>query len=113
MDLLNFLMISMMELMFFFLSFFFFFFQNLVSKESACNVGDLGLIPGLGRSPGEQKDFSLQYSGLENFMDCIVHGVAKSRTPLSDFHFHFIKKHLGAGKRLVKRKPTGFLLRVG
>ena len=55
----------------------------------------------------------LQYSWLENSMDCIVHGVAKSRTPLSDFHFHFIKKHLGAGKRLVKRKPTGFLLRVG
>ena len=46
-------------------------------------------------------------------MDCVVHGVAKSRTPLSDFHFHFTKKHLGAGKRLVKRKPTGFLLRVG
>ena len=49
-------------------------------KESACNVGDLGSIPGLGRSPGKGKHFSCQYSGLENSMDCIVHGVAKSRT---------------------------------
>ena len=44
----------------------------------ACNAGDLGLIPGLGRSPGEGKGYPLQYSGLENFMDCIVHGVAES-----------------------------------
>ena len=49
-------------------------------KESACNVGDLGLIPGLGRSAGEGKAYPLQYSGLENSMDCIVHGVAKSWT---------------------------------
>ena len=49
-------------------------------KESTSNVGDLGLIPGLGRSPGEGKGYSLQYSGLENSMDCIVHGVAKSQT---------------------------------
>ena len=56
-------------------------------KESACNVGDLGLIPGLGRSPGEGKGYPLQCSGLENSMDCIVHGVAKSRTRLSSFHF--------------------------
>ena len=49
-------------------------------KESACNAGDLGLIPGLGRSPGEGKSYPLQYSGLENSMDCIVHGVAKSWT---------------------------------
>ena len=41
-------------------------------KESACNVGDLGLVPGLGRSPGEGNSYPLQYSGLEN-MDCIVH----------------------------------------
>ena len=47
-------------------------------KESSCNVGDLGLIPGLGRSPGEGKGYPLQYSGLENSMDCIVHGVAES-----------------------------------
>ena len=48
--------------------------------------GDLGSIPGLGRSPGEGKGYPLQYSGLENSPDCIVHGVAKSRTHLSDFH---------------------------
>ena len=41
-------------------------------KESTCNTGDLGLIPGLGRSPGEGKGDPLQYSGLENSMDCIV-----------------------------------------
>ena len=57
-------------------------------KESAGNVGDLGSIPGLGRSPGEEKGYPLQYSGLENSMDYIVPGVAKSRTRLSDFHFH-------------------------
>ena len=55
-------------------------------KESTCNAGDLASIPGLGRSPGEGKGYPLQYSGLENSMDCIVHGVAKSRTRLSDFH---------------------------
>ena len=55
-------------------------------KESACNVRDLGLIPGLGRSPGEGKGYPLQYSGMENSMDCIVHGVTKSQTRLSDFH---------------------------
>ena len=49
-------------------------------KESACNVGDLGLIPGLGRYPGEGIGYTLQYSGLENSMDCVVHGVTKSRT---------------------------------
>ena len=43
-------------------------------KESACNAGDPGLIPGLRRSPGEGKGYPFQYSGLENFMDCIVHG---------------------------------------
>ena len=64
-------------------------------KESACNVGKLGSIPGLGRSPGEGKGYPLQYSGLENSMDCIVHGVAKSWTRLSNFCFH---KLLNAGK---------------
>ena len=56
-------------------------------KESAFNEGDLGLIAGLGRSPEEGKGYPLQYSGLENSMDCIVHGVTKSRSQLSDFHF--------------------------
>ena len=59
-------------------------------KESACNVGDLGLILVLGGSPGEGKGYLLQYSGLENSMEYIVHGVTKSRTQLSDFHFHFL-----------------------
>ena len=59
-------------------------------KESTYNAGDLGSIPGLGRSPGEGKGYPLQYSGMENYMDCIVHGVTKSRTWLSDFHFHYI-----------------------
>ena len=49
-------------------------------KESACNVEDLGSIPGLERSPEKGKGYKLQYSGLENSMDCIVQGVAKSRT---------------------------------
>ena len=56
-------------------------------KESTCNVGDLGSIPRLGRSPGEGNGYPLQYSGLENTMDCIVHGVAKSQTQLSNLHF--------------------------
>ena len=50
-----------------------------ISKESACNVGDLVSIPELGRSPGEGKGYPLQYSGLENSMDCIICGVAKSQ----------------------------------
>ena len=49
-------------------------------KESTCNAEDLGSIPGLGRSPGEGKGYPLQYSGLENSMDCIVHEVTKSWT---------------------------------
>ena len=100
--------------------------DSSVGKESACNAGDPGSIPGLGRSPeegigyplqcfgaflvaklvknlpamqetpirslgwedpsGEGKGYPLQYSGLENSMDCIVHGVAKSQTRLSDLH---------------------------
>ena len=62
-------------------------------KESACNEGDLGSTPGLGRSPGEGKGYPLQYSDLENSMDCIVHGVAKSWTRLSDFHFTSREKY--------------------
>ena len=60
-------------------------------KESTCNAGDLGLIPGLERSPGEGKGYPLLYCGLENPIDCmcIVHGVTKSWTRLSGFHFHF------------------------
>ena len=60
------------------------FLYRSVDKVSTCNAGDLDSIPGLGRSPGERKGYPLQYSGLENSMDCIVHGVTKSHTPLSD-----------------------------
>ena len=60
--------------------------DSSLGKESACNVGDPGSIPGLGRSPGEGQGYPLQYSGLENSMDCIIHGVAKSQTRLRDFH---------------------------
>ena len=62
---------------------------DLAGKESTCKAGYLGSIPGLGRSPGEGKGYPLQYSGLENSLDCIVHGVTKSQAWLSDFHFHF------------------------
>ena len=61
-------------------------------KESACNVGDLGSIPGLGRSPGKGNGYPFQYSGLENSMDCIVCGVAKSQIQLNDFHFYMIQE---------------------
>ena len=57
-------------------------------KESACIVGDLGSIPGLGTTCGEGKGCLLQCSGLENSMEHIVHGVAKSWTQLSDFRIH-------------------------
>jgi len=60
--------------------------HSSVVKQSACNAGDPGLITGSGRSPGEGKGYPLQYSGLKNSMDSIVHGVAKSKTRLSDFH---------------------------
>ena len=52
----------------------------IAGKETACNAGDPGSIPGSGRSPGEGNSYPLQYSGLENSMDCIVHGVTKSWT---------------------------------
>ena len=66
-------------------------------KESTCNAGDLDSIPGSGRSPGEGNGNPLQYSGLENSMDCVVHGVAKSWTLLSNFHFLFFHEQEGSG----------------
>ena len=57
-------------------------------KELTCNAGGLGSISGFGRSPDERNSDPLQYSGPENSMDCIVHGVAKNQTRLSNFHFH-------------------------
>ena len=59
--------------------------DNSVGRESFYNMGDLGSIPGLGRSPEEGKGYPLQYSGLENSMDYTIHGVPKSLTGLSDF----------------------------
>ena len=78
------------------------------NKESACIEGALGSIPGLGRSPGEGNGYLLQYSGLENSMDCIVHGVTKSRTRLSDFHFTLLPyfyEHLPQAE-LKQRVPS-------
>ena len=60
-------------------------------KESDCNLRHLGSIPGLGRSTGEGNSYPLHYSSLENSMDYIVLGVAKSWTQLSDFHSKSLK----------------------
>ena len=73
---------------------------NSAGKESACEVGDLSLIPGLGRCPGERKGYPLQYSGLENSLDCTVHGVAKNQTQLSGFHK--VAKSLASTKSSVE-----------
>ena len=75
--------------------------SSLAGKESACDAEDPGSIPGLGRSPGEGNSYLFQYSGQENSMDCIVHGVAKSQMWLSDFHF---RASLVA--QLVKSQPA-------
>ena len=72
------------------------------SKESSCNAGDLGSIPGLGRSPGEGHGYPLQYPGLENSMNCIVHGVTKSRARLSDFHFITVTQQVYCFKEVTK-----------
>ena len=72
-------------------------------KESTCNAGDLGSISGLGRSPREGKGCPLQY-GLENSMDCIVHGVAKSWTRLSDFHFSLSCKYVKTSYNSIENK---------
>ena len=64
--------------------------DNSVGKKSTCNAGDPGSIPGPGRSAGEGIGYPLHYSGLENSMDYIVHRVAESKAPLSNFHFHFL-----------------------
>ena len=79
--------ICLMLVRVFFLFFFFSFFDfpcGSAGKESACSVGDLGLIPGLGRSPGEGTGYPLQYSGLENSMDCIVHGVGRKESDTTE-----------------------------
>ncbi len=74
-------------------------------------MGDLGLIPGLGRSPEKEKGYSLQYAGPENSMDCIVHGVAKSQTRLSDFtftfHFHALEKEMATHSSVLAWRIPG------
>ena len=75
---------------------------QLVKNPPSMQETDLGSIAGLGRSPGEGKGYPLQYSGLENSMDWIAHGVEKSRTRLSHFHFQHSKElcttpHIRAG----------------
>ena len=73
-------------------------------KESACNAGDLGSILGLGRSPGEGKGYPLQYSGLENSMDCIVHVGTKSWIQVSNFHFQ--SESFPSWEKTSKRKKS-------
>ena len=68
-------------------------------------MGDLGSIPGLGRYPGEGNGYPLQYSSLENSMDCTAHGVAKGHTRLRDFHFHFSLSSLICFLHKVSRTP--------
>ena len=85
--------------------------DSSVGKESACKAGGSSSIPGLGRSLGEGTGYLLQYSGLENFMDCIVHGVAKSRTRLSDFtctfHFHALEKEMTTHSSVLAWRVLG------
>ena len=86
------------------------------NRESACNAGELGSIPGSGRSPGEGNGNPLQYSCLENPMDAgawwaIVHGVAKSRTRLSNFtftfHFHALEKEMATHSSVLAWRIPG------
>ena len=88
--------------------------DSLVGKESPCNAGDHGSIAGLGRYREEGKGYPLQYSGLENSMDCIVHGVAKSWTLLRDSQFHFQwRKEAGSVPwHLLHPSPSAELLRA-
>ena len=87
--------------------------DSSVGKESSCNVGNLGSVPGLGRSSGEGKGYPLQYSGLENSMNFIVCGVAKSWIRLGNFHNNVvctvaISLHRGTKGMLHTMYSTGF-----
>ena len=99
---------------------------GLSGKESACNVGYLGLIPQLGRSPGEGKSYPLQYSVLENSMDCIVPGIAElDMTEQLSFHFTFLNSQRqvleipgeedlhGGVKHDIQKRSSGMLLDHG
>ena len=86
--------------------------MELVVKNPPANAGGIrgmSSIPGLGRSTGEEKVYPFQYSGLENSMDCVVHGVTKSWTGLSDFHF-LISQVLKPGNPRSKGQHGGVLV---
>ena len=82
-------------------------------KESARSAGNLGSIPGLGKSPGKGTSYPLQYSGLENSMDCTVHRIAKSRTRLSNFHFSLYWQAGFRFLQLVQRQDSGLHVLFG
>ena len=86
--------------------------DSSAGKESACNAGDPGSIPGLGRSTGEGKRYALQYCGLENSMDYIVHGVTKNWTQPSELHIVFPVVTYGCEswtiKKAERRRIDGF-----
>jgi len=78
-------------------------------KESTWSAGDLGSIPGLGKSFGEGKGYPLQYSGLDNPRDCILHRVAKSRIWLTDFQFLFCFMGSPKIRQLIKGNRLSYL----
>ena len=75
-----------------------------------CSAGDLGSIPGLGRPPGTGKGYPLQYPGLENSMDYIVDGVAKSQTRLSNFHFHHNQRKPTCSNKGLSRAKNRYII---
>ena len=77
--------------------------DSSVGKESACSAGDSGSITRLGRFAGEWKGYPLQYFGLENSMGCLVHGITKSWTQLSNFHFQPVYREWGSLKEPIPR----------
>ena len=83
--------------------------DSSAGKESTCNAGDLSSVPRLGRSPGEGKSYPLQYSGLENSTNCIIHGVVKSRTRLGDFHFQRAEMEWEVGRRFKREGAYVYL----
>ena len=83
-------------------------------KESACNAGDSGTIPGLGRFLGEGKGYPLQYSDLENYMDCTVHGGLKESdmTEKLSLHFTYGRKRRGTEEPLDESEKSGLKLNI-
>ena len=73
--------------------------DSAVGKESACSAGDPSLNSWVGKIPREGEGYLFQYPGLENSMDCIVQGVARSWTQVSNFHFHFLRP--GSGRPIT------------